>query len=66
MDIIARGPSLPSGAVAQGCVTPHPNADSTQPVTLADVRKHIALIAKPPVRRAITVGAPFALISLVI
>jgi hypothetical protein len=53
MDIVARGPSPDSATAAQSGVEPHPNADSTQPVTIADIRKHIQLIANPPVQRAV-------------
>jgi hypothetical protein len=52
VDIIARGPAPDSG-VPQASGTPHPNADSTQPVTIADIRQHIQLIANPPVQRAV-------------
>jgi hypothetical protein len=52
IDIIGRGPA-PAGESSTGNGPQHPNADATHPITIADVRAHIATIGNPSVQRAV-------------
>jgi hypothetical protein len=52
IDIIGRGPA-PDGAFGAACGTPHPNAGATHPITIPEVRAHIATIENPAVQRAV-------------
>ncbi|WP_175942828.1 hypothetical protein [Caballeronia sp. BCC1704] len=52
IDIIGRGPSPADGA-ATGDGKEHPNARATHPISIADVRAHIATIGNPSVQRAV-------------
>jgi hypothetical protein len=51
VDLVARGPAPLTAS--SGASTPHPNADSTQPITIAEVRSHVDKIGNPNVRRAV-------------
>jgi hypothetical protein len=53
VDIVARGPGPLSSSAGSPNATPHPNTNSTQPITIADVRQHLQLIQNLPVQRAV-------------
>ncbi|MFP3646556.1 hypothetical protein [Paraburkholderia sp. SIMBA_054] len=52
IDIIGRGPAPSNDSGTAGAMQ-HPNSDATHPITIADVRAHIATIGNPSVQRAV-------------